>query len=135
MPLKRALTKWYHVICVIQVQAATNGDELAALKALGERNYFEFTINKSDKPQRLAGVMVGLKDTDHKKNRFALNLNVDDKEIVKKNKTALEPVQFYVSGSRQPYELVVFEVAKNQIKGYLSTPKVQVAEARGPALK
>lgn len=120
---------------VMSDHIATNGDELAALKELGERNYFEFTINKSDKPQKLAGVMVGLKDTDHKKNRFTLDLMVDDKDIVKKNKTALEPVQFYAAGYRQPYELVVFEVNKNQIVGYLSTPKVQVASAHGPNLK
>ncbi|MEZ5361327.1 MAG: hypothetical protein R2748_03030 [Bryobacterales bacterium] len=87
---------------VMSDHIATNGDELAALKQLGERNYFEFTINKSDSPQKLAGVMVGLKDTDHKKNRFTLDLMVDDKDIVKKNKTALEPVQFYAAGYRQP---------------------------------
>lgn len=120
---------------VMSDHIATNSGELSALKELGDRNYFEFTLNKSDKPRNLAGVMVALKDTDHKKNRFALNLNIDDKQIVKKDKTALEPVQFYVTGSRQPYELVVFEVAKNQIKGYLSTPKVQVAQAHGPAMK
>ncbi|MCB1021736.1 MAG: hypothetical protein KDC27_17520, partial [Acidobacteria bacterium] len=67
--------------------------------------------------------------------RFTLDLMVDDKDIVKKNKTALEPVQFYAAGYRQPYELVVFEVNKNQIVGYLSTPKVQVASAHGPNLK
>jgi hypothetical protein len=30
-----------------------------------------------------------------------------------------------VSGSRQPYELVVNEVSKDAISGYLSAPKVQ----------
>ena len=83
----------------------------------------------------MAGVMVALKDADHKKNRFTLDLTVDDKDIRKKNKTALEPVQFYAAGYGQPFELVVFEVDKNQIKGYLSTPKVQVAQAHGPAMK
>lgn len=120
---------------VMSSHIATNSGELAALKELGDRNYHEFTITDSDKPQRLAGVMVALKDTDHKKNRFTLDLTVDDKDIRKKNKTALEPVQFYASGYGQPFELVVFEVEKNQIKGYLSTPKVQVAQAHGPKMK
>jgi len=50
---------------------------------------------------------------------------VDDKSIEKKDKTAGEPVQFYVKGSARtsPYEIVVFDVGKNQITGYLSTPK------------
>ena len=120
---------------VMSDHIATNGTELAALKELGDRNYHEFTINKSDKPHRLASVIaIGLKDTDHGKNRFTLDLNGRRQvDVVKKNKTVLEPVQFYAPGYRQPFEIVVFEVNKNQIKGYLSTPKVQVAQARGPA--
>jgi hypothetical protein len=49
----------------------------------------------------------------------------DDKSIEKKDKTVGEPVQFYVKGTAHyaPYELVIFEVAKNQVTGYLSTPK------------
>jgi hypothetical protein len=49
----------------------------------------------------------------------------DDKSIEKKDKTAGEPVQFYVKGTAHyaPYELVVFDVGKNQVTGYLSTPK------------
>ena len=38
-----------------------------------------------------------------------------------------EPVQFYTSkGGRLPYELVVNTVNKDQIVGYLSTPKETV---------
>jgi hypothetical protein len=33
-------------------------------------------------------------------------------------------VQFYVGSSRSaPYEIVVFQVGKDQLTGYLSTPK------------
>jgi hypothetical protein len=32
-------------------------------------------------------------------------------------------VQFYVNGAQQPYEIVVFDVSKDHIAGYLSTPK------------
>ena len=120
---------------VMSDHIATNGTELSALKELGDRNYHEFTMGKSDKAQNVAGIMVALRKADPKKNRFTVDLTVDDKLIQKKDKTALEPVQFYASGYRQPYELVVFEVSKNQIKGYLSTPKVQVSQAHGPALE
>ena len=37
--------------------------------------------------------------------------------------TAEEPVQFYIKGAPRPYEIVIFDVTKNQINGYLSTPK------------
>ena len=104
---------------------ATNGKELQALRALGERNYFEFTINKSKEPRRVGDVAVILKKADPKKNRFTIELVADDKRVEKKDKNLNEPVQFYVSKARQPYELVVNEVKKDQIVGYLSAPKVQ----------
>jgi chromosome segregation ATPase len=104
---------------------ATNGTELAALKALGERNYYEFRIKKSKEPQKVGDIALVLKKADQKKNRYTVDLLVDDKRVEKKDKTINEPVQFLVSKARQPYELVVNEVSKNQIAGYLATPKVQ----------
>jgi chromosome segregation ATPase len=104
---------------------ATNGRELAALKALGERNYFEFNLAKSKTPQRVGDIMVQLKKTDPKRYRYTIDVVADDKKIEKKDKNINEPVQFYTSRARQPYELVVNEVKKDLIIGYLSTPKVQ----------
>lgn len=104
---------------------ATNAKELGALKSLGERNYFEFTINKSKEPKRVGDVSIVLKRTDAKRNRFTIDLVADDKRVEKKDRNVNEPLQFYVSKSRQPYELVVNEVKKNQISGYLAAPKVQ----------
>jgi len=104
---------------------ATNSKELAALKALGERNYFEFDLKKTKAPQRIGDISVLLKRTDPKRNRYTVEVIADDKRVEKKDKNINEPVQFYVSKARQPYELVVNEVRKDQIIGYLSTPKVQ----------
>jgi hypothetical protein len=102
---------------------ATNGKELAALKRLGERNYFEFKISKAKQPQKVGDIQVALKKADPKRNRFTLEVMADDKTIEKKDRTANEPVQFYVAKARQPYEIVVNEVHKDQIVGYLATPK------------
>ncbi|MCY4535349.1 MAG: hypothetical protein OXB91_08300, partial [Bryobacterales bacterium] len=102
---------------------ATNGDELAALKALGERNYYEFNLRRSNKPQRVGPVSIKLTGTDRKRNRYSIELWADDKRIVKRRKTLLEPVQFYVEGARIPYELVVNKIDSGLIEGYLATPK------------
>jgi chromosome segregation ATPase len=104
---------------------ATNAQELSALKALGERNYVEFRLNKSKEMQKVGDVSVQLKKADMKKNRYTIELLVDDKRVEKKDKTINEPVQFLTSKARQPYEIVVNEVKKDQIAGYLATPKVQ----------
>ena len=115
---------------------AHNHDDLEELKRRGDRNYYEFTVQKAKTPQRVGSVQMSLNKTDPKKSRYTLTVLVDDKAIEKRDKTAGEPVQFYVKGSARtaPYELVVFDVGKNQITGYLSTPKdAGSAPAAAPA--
>jgi len=106
------------------VLIATNGKELAALQALGERNYVQFTIQKSKKPQKVADVGILLKKADPKKNRYTIELTADDKTVEKKDRNINEPLQFMTSKAKQPYEIVVNDVKKNEIVGYLSIPKV-----------
>jgi chromosome segregation ATPase len=103
---------------------ATNAKELGALRALGERNYVEFNIHKAKQPQRVGDIMVLLKSTNPKKNRFTIELTADDKTVEKKDKTLNEPLQFLTSKAKQPYEIVVNNVGKDQIAGYLAIPKV-----------
>lgn len=107
---------------------ATNSKELAALRTLGEKNYYEFNLAKSAGQQRVGDVQLLVKKADKKRSRYTVDLMVEDKRVEKKDKTVNEPVQFYVSSkSRQAYELVVYEVQKDRIIGYLAAPKVQVA--------
>jgi len=106
---------------------ATNGKELEALRALGERNYYEFDLTKKSPAIRFANVNLKLKKADAKRNRFTLEILADDRKVEKKDKTLNEPVQFYTSGARQPYELVVNQIHKDRVVGYLATPKVQTA--------
>lgn len=110
---------------------ARNHDDLEELKRRGDRNYYEFTIQKSKTPQRVGPIQIRLNKTDQKKSKYTMTVLADDKSIEKKDKTAGEPVQFYVKGSSRlaPYEIVVFDVNKNQINGYLATPKEGSAPA------
>ena len=110
---------------------AHNRDDLEDLKRRGDRNYYEFTLQRSKTPQRVGPVQVSLNKTDPKKAKYTVTVIADDKTIEKKDKTSGEPVQFYVKGSSRmaPYEIVVFDVGKNQITGYLATPKEAGAAA------
>src|SRR5207302_10150280 len=114
---------------------AHSRDDLEDLKRRGDRNYYEFTIQKSKAPQRVGPVQVTLNKTDPKKAKYTVTVIADDKTIEKKDKTSGEPVQFYVKGSSRmaPYEIVVFDVGKNQITGYLATPKDSGAPAPAAA--
>jgi hypothetical protein len=104
---------------------AHNRDDLEELRRRGDRNYFEFTVQKSKHSQRVGPVQVTLLRTDPKRSKYTINVVADDKIIEKRDKTSGEPVQFYVKGSQRmaPYEIVVFDVGRNQITGYLATPK------------
>lgn len=103
---------------------ATNGKELSALKLRGERNYVDIKLGKTKQPVRFGDVMMKLDKTDPKHNRYSVDITADDKTVSKKDKNVNEPVQFYVSkGGHTPYELVINSVQKNEIVGYLATPK------------
>jgi len=111
---------------------ARNHGEVEELKRLGERNIYEFSLNKAKAPQHVGPIQVLLRKTDTKHYRYTLNVVADDKSIEKRDKTVGEPVQFYVGGpggARAPFEIIVFELAKDQVKGYLSTPKSAGAAA------
>jgi hypothetical protein len=106
------------------VMIATNEKELAALRALGDRNFVEFTVHKAKQPQKVGDVSILLKNVDPKKNRYTIELTADDKTTEKKDRGVNEPVQFMTAKARQPYELVVNDCKKDTIVGYLSIPKV-----------
>src|SRR5579863_1990859 len=106
---------------------ATNGKEIAVLKRLGERNIVEFNLGKSKAPQRVGDISITLKKTDPKRNKYTIEVLADDKTTEKKDRTINEPVQFYTLKAKQPYEIVVNQVGKDKIVGYLATPKDQVA--------
>jgi len=102
---------------------AKNRDELEYLKHKGDRNYYEFTLQKGAKPQPVSTVSLQLKKVDQKKGKFTMNVVADDRTIEKKDRNMLEPIQFYTGRDRNLYELVVFSETKNSVSGYVSTPK------------
>src|SRR5688572_4982040 len=102
---------------------ARNSSELADLRRKGERDYTEFDIPKDKKFQRVGDVMVQLKKTDVKKQKYEVVINANDSSIQKKDRTANEPVTFLVGPERLRYELVVNHVDKDRIRGYVSSPK------------
>ncbi len=102
---------------------AKNHDDIETLRRLGERDYTEFTIATKNTPQKVGDVTIELKGTDPKKNQCNLALVVDDKRTEKRNRGVNEPIFFYAHGSRRPMEVVINQVEKNKVSGYISVPK------------
>lgn len=102
---------------------ARNHDELEILKHRGDRNYYEFTLDKGQK-KPVGTVSLELKKTDQKRSRFTLDIYADDKRYEKKDRNVNEPLQFYSGKDPQLFEIVINTIKnKNEISGYLSTPK------------
>lgn len=120
---KATLTRTVGDLGVQSGLIATNEKEVDELKHMGDRDIYDFTLTKTKKPEHVGPIQVQLTKIDAKHYKYTLNVIADDKNIAKKDKTVDEPVQFFVSGAKSPYEIVVFNLTKDQAKGYLSTPK------------
>jgi chromosome segregation ATPase len=109
---------------------AKNHDEVEELRRLGERDYYEFTINKRHQREKVGDLMVELRSANPKKNLYTVAIYVDDARYEKKNRSANEPIYFFTHGSRAPVEFTVNRVGKNKISGYLSVPKTNATHAQ-----
>jgi uncharacterized coiled-coil protein SlyX len=109
---------------------AKNHDEVEELRRLGERDYYEFSIDKKNNREKVGNLMVELRGTNLKKSQYTVTIFVDDQRHEKKGLTANEPLYFFENGARAPLEFVVNQVGKDKITGYLSVPKVNQAHAQ-----
>ena len=104
-------------------QIARNKDELKQLRLKGERNFYEFDIQKKKGFALVGDIRIGVTKTNRRRQRYNVRIVVDDNTLEKKRRTINEPVQFLVGPTKLRYELVVNEVRRNRIIGYLSVPK------------
>ena len=108
---------------------ARNHEDVEQLRRLGERDYIEFTIDAKNKPQKVGAFMVELRGTNLNKKRYSVSLIVDDVHIDKKNLPVNEPVFFHQGTDRRPLEMVVNQVAKDKVTGYISIPKAAASQS------
>jgi uncharacterized protein YhaN len=109
---------------------AKNHDEIDELRRLGERDYYEFTIDKKDTREKVGDLMVELRGVNPKKNIYTVAIYADDQRYEKKNRSVNEPIYFFTHGTRAPIEFTVNSVGKDKIAGYLSVPKANTTHAQ-----
>ena len=102
---------------------ARSQSDIEYLKHRGDRNIYEFSLNKGAKPQPVGTISLQLKKVDAKKAKYTLNVLSDDRTIEKKDRTLFEPLQFYSGRDKMLYEVVVLTADNKKVTGYLSTPK------------
>lgn len=99
--------------------------ELVKLEREGERNYFEFDMFKNKRFHRVGPIEVSLRKTNAKHQFCNLHVIVDDRELVKKHINVYQPVVFYTQKNGQPLQLVINNIERHHIHGYVSAPKYQ----------
>jgi hypothetical protein len=112
---------------------ARNHDEIDQLRRMGQRDYFEFTVQRKGGATKVGSIQIELKDTNTKKNRYTINVLADDNNFEKKDRSVNEPIFFYTGGTRAALELVVNKVTKSTATGYLSVPKAAGATSASTA--
>jgi small-conductance mechanosensitive channel len=112
---------------------ARNHDEIDQLRRTGQRDYFEFTVQRKGGATKVGTIQIQLKDTNTKKNQYTISVLADDNNFEKKNRSVNEPIFFYTGGTRSALELVVNKVTKSTATGYLSIPKAAGAATASTA--
>jgi hypothetical protein len=102
---------------------ATNSEQLNYLKHLGDRNYIEFMLRKGQSPSPVSIVKLQLRKVDIKHSRYTLEIFSNDRRVEKKNRDLDEPLQFYTGKPPMLFEVVINQISKNEVSGYLSAPK------------
>ena len=103
-------------------------DDVVALQKRGERNYYEFQLTKSKEFRRIGPVSLSLRKVNTKRKSYDLALFVDDNQLQKKSVNLYEPVWINMEDRPQPVQLVVNQISKDQIQGYISEPKYKKSE-------
>jgi uncharacterized coiled-coil protein SlyX len=112
---------------------AKNHDELVALERKGERNFYEFNLQKSKQFQREGPMSISLRKSNSKHQYCDLVMIVNDSEVSKKHVNLYEPVLFYPEGYSQPLQLVINSIGKDAARGYVSEPKYKPSELAASA--
>jgi hypothetical protein len=112
----------------LSTSIAKNHDELVELEKRGERTFYEFELERSKDFDRIGPIRLALRKADVKHKSFNVAMMVDDNQLQKKNVNLYEPVWVNVGG--ESLELVVNQIKKDHIEGYLSEPKYRKAVSR-----
>ena len=112
---------------------ARTHDELVVLQKRGERNYYEFDLQKSKDFKRAGPVSVCLRKANTKQQYADLQLMVDDRKLSQKHVNLYQPVMYYQPDSQQAAEVIINEISKDHIHGYVSAPKYKQSELTASA--
>ena len=111
---------------------ARDHNEIEKLRKTGDREYLEFTLVRGQgRVEEAPGISLELRNTDPKRSRCALDIYADYYELPQQMSTN-EARSFPIHDGWQTVsiELVITEVEKTRVLGYLSAPKGVLVSGR-----
>ncbi len=112
---------------------ARTHDELVSLEKRGERSYYEFDLSKSKSYEHEGPIQISLRKADSKHQSYDLMMLVDDHQLGKKKVDLYEPIWLHEGNLPEPVQVVVNQIGKDHVHGYVSAPKYTDAQLTSSA--
>jgi hypothetical protein len=106
-----------------QGQILRNQNELDQLLARTEHATFSFELRRGQQLQAVGPLHLSLKDSSQRKQRYTLCVYVQDSCTELRDRSPYELVQLGGAPNTVPFEVIVTQVGKDQVKGYLEVPR------------
>lgn len=108
----------------VRQQEEANAHDVGALSQRLDRQRIDFELAKGQTKELAPGISLQIRGTNvaHQRYHGALTLAQGNRKVWLRDQSADEPVRFIHSEGEAPYELVVKEVTKKSVAGYLLTP-------------
>jgi hypothetical protein len=105
------------------------------LRETADRNHVPFDLLTTRVPTRVGDIQIAIVNADPKRNAYTMDLYAGDTVARDRDYMVNEAVQFYVAGHAQPYEIVVTEVRKDEVLGYVSEPTTPRSQTSAVTLR
>ena len=108
----------------VRQQEESNARDVSAVSQKLDRRRIDFEITKGQNRELAPGISLQIRGTNvaHQRYHGALTLAQAHRTMWLRDQSADEPVRFLHKDGEEPYELVVTDVTKKAVAGYLLTP-------------
>jgi len=116
------LTDVVGVVGSQQDELSKTQEELGRLAAQTQRFAVPFQLHRGSRPQIVGPVSLQLKNTDERRQRYSIDVFLDEKPVEFKDRAVDELVDFILPGESAPLRFVATRINHDSISGYMEVP-------------
>ena len=99
-----------------------------------EPNRIPFDLLTTKVPTKIGDIQIAIVTADPRKNDYTMQIYAGDKVVHDASHAVNEAVQCYTSNHAQPFEIVVTEIRKDEVVGYVTEPRTDGPRVQNPAV-